>query len=66
MCSSDLQLLSTPSVMDHASRSFARIEVIHIFHKRDKLGFRFDAKLPSGLEIRMYVKAWKKISHGGY
>ena len=44
------QQLSRPcGVMDHTRRSFARIEVIHIFHKSDNLGFQFGAKLPMGL-----------------
>jgi hypothetical protein len=50
------QLLRTSSVVDCACRSFACIEVIHVFHEGGKLGFQFSAKLPTGLGIRMYVK----------
>ena len=57
------QLLSTSSVMDYASRSLGRIEVIHIFHKSGNLGFQFGGKSPTGacdLGIRIHVKAWRK------
>ena len=50
------QLLSPCGVMGYTSRSLARIEVIHIFHMSDKLGFQFGAKLPKGLqEIREWA-----------
>ena len=50
------QLLSPCGVMDYTSRTLARIEVIHIFHKSDKLGFQFSAKLSAGLrEIREWA-----------
>ena len=54
------QLLSTSRVMDHTISSLARIEVLHVFHKSGELRFRFGAELPTGLEIRMYVKVEKK------
>ena len=44
------QLLSTFGVVLDSSRSFARIEVIHMFHKNDNHGFQFSAKLPTGLQ----------------
>ena len=44
------QQLSSPcGVIDYTSRSLACIEVIHIFHKSDNLGFQFGSNLSKGL-----------------
>ena len=53
-------LFRTSSVVDCASRSFARIEVIHVFHEGGNLGFHCSAELPTGLGIRMN----RKLGHG--
>ena len=64
------QHLSTSSVVTYASISVARLEAIHVFHKRRNLGLHFSAQLfadtcrPGIRMYRMYVNVCRKRVRG--